>query len=105
MIVHIASPAELLTLTDSVTEDMEKLARAFWPGPLTMVVAAKPAVSRITTTLDRVFAVRMPDNEITLRLIEKPACRWQGRAPIFPATRARLRRRMSMTICKAASTP
>lgn len=71
MIVHIASPAELLTLTDSVTEDMEKLARAFWPGPLTMVVAAKPAVSRITTGGLDTVAVRMPDNEITLRLIRE----------------------------------
>lgn len=71
MIVHIASPAELLTLTDSVTEDMENLARAFWPGPLTMVVAAKPAVSRITTGGLDTVAVRMPDNEITLRLIRE----------------------------------
>lgn len=71
MIVHIASPAELLTLTDNVTEDMEKLARAFWPGPLTMVVAAKPAVSRITTGGLDTVAVRMPDNEITLRLIRE----------------------------------
>lgn len=71
MIVHIASPAELLTLTDSVTEDMENLASAFWPGPLTMVVAAKPAVSRITTGGLDTVAVRMPDNEITLRLIRE----------------------------------
>lgn len=71
MIVHIASPAELLALTDSVTEDMENLARAFWPGPLTMVVAAKPAVSRITTGGLDTVAVRMPDNEITLRLIRE----------------------------------
>lgn len=71
MIVHIASPAELLTLTDNVTEDMENLARAFWPGPLTMVVAAKPAVSRITTGGLDTVAVRMPDNEITLRLIRE----------------------------------
>lgn len=70
MIVHIAKMADLSTLTDEITEDMKKLAENFWPGPLTMVVKARPQVSRITTGGLDTVAVRMPDNEITLKLIE-----------------------------------
>jgi len=69
MIVHIAKGEELQTLTESITEDMKKLMEVFWPGPLTMVVPAKPQVSRITTGGLDTVAVRVPDNETTLRLI------------------------------------
>lgn len=57
-------------LTDNITDDMKKLAENFWPGPLTMVVQAKPQVSRITTGGLDTVAVRIPDNETTLKLIE-----------------------------------
>ena len=70
MIVHVAKPQDLTLLTDNITDDMKKLAENFWPGPLTMVVQAKPQVSRITTGGLDTVAVRMPDNETTLKLIE-----------------------------------
>ena len=67
MIVHVAKPQDLTLLTDNITDDMKKLAENFWPGPLTMVV---PQVSRITTGGLDTVAVRIPDNETTLKLIE-----------------------------------
>lgn len=70
MIVHVAKPQDLTLLTDNITDDMKKLAENFWPGPLTMVVQAKPQVSRITTGGLNTVAVRIPDNETTLKLIE-----------------------------------
>lgn len=70
MIVHVAKPQDLTLLTDNITDDMKKLAENFWPGPLTMVVQAKPQVSRITTGGLDTVAVRIPDNETTLKLIE-----------------------------------
>ena len=71
MIVHVAKIEDLKELTENITEDMKKLAEKFWPGPLTMVVQARPRVSRITTGGLDTVAVRMPDNETALRLIEK----------------------------------
>lgn len=71
MIVHVAKTEDLKSLTENITEDMKKLAESFWPGPLTMVVRARPGVSRITTGGLDTVAVRMPDNETALRLIEK----------------------------------
>lgn len=71
MIVHIATQEQLYKLTDRITEDMRKLAEAFWPGPLTMVVPAKPQVPRVTTGGLDTVAVRMPDNKTTLALINE----------------------------------
>ena len=71
MIVHIARPEQILDLTFEITEDMQKLMDAFWPGPLTMVVPARPEVPRVTTGGLDTVAVRMPDNQATLRLIEE----------------------------------
>ena len=48
MIVHIAGPEQILQLTFEVTGDMKKLMEVFWPGPLTMVVPARPQVPRVT---------------------------------------------------------
>lgn len=48
----------------------EKLAFKFWPGPLTMVLPAKPVVPEITRGGLETVAVRMPDNDIALRIIE-----------------------------------
>ena len=70
MIVHVAKADDLRILTDHITEDMKKLIEAFWPGPLTVVVPARPEVSRITTGGLDTVAVRMPDNETAIRLIE-----------------------------------
>jgi len=71
MIVHIADEADLNQLTYEITEDMKKLMEAFWPGALTMVVPARPEVSRVTTGGLDTVAVRMPDNETTLALIRE----------------------------------
>ena len=70
MIVHVARAEDLRKLTDEITEDVRKLTEAFWPGPLTMVVHARPEVSRITTGGLDTVAVRMPDNDTALKLIE-----------------------------------
>ena len=69
MIVHIADRSELSGLTDEVTADMETLMDAFWPGPMTMVVKAKPEVPKVTTGGLDTVAVRMPNHPVALALI------------------------------------
>lgn len=71
MIVHIGRKEEIAALTECVTDDMKRLAEAFWPGPLTMVVPAKPEIPRVTTGGLDTVAVRMPDNACTLELIKE----------------------------------
>lgn len=69
MIVHISSKDDLEHLTFEITEDMKKLADVFWPGPLTMVVPARPVVPRVTTGGLDTVAVRMPSDVTAAALI------------------------------------
>ncbi|MBR3212498.1 MAG: L-threonylcarbamoyladenylate synthase, partial [Firmicutes bacterium] len=62
MIVHIAFPDGLGELAGQVTPDMENLAAAFWPGPLTMVVPRKPLVPDVTTGGLDTVGVRLPES-------------------------------------------
>lgn len=74
MIVHIASKADFARLTPYITEDMEKLMEAFWPGPLTMVVPRKPLIPDTTTGGLNTVGIRMPDHLVALELISKSGC-------------------------------
>ena len=49
LIVHIADVSALRNLTDEVPGKAVKLAKAFWPGPLTMIVKKSAAVPYETT--------------------------------------------------------
>lgn len=69
MIVHIADRSQLSGLTDEVTADMKTLMDAFWPGPMTMVVKARPEVPKVTTGGLDTVAIRMPDHPVALALI------------------------------------
>jgi L-threonylcarbamoyladenylate synthase len=47
----------------------EKLAAAFWPGPLTIVVEKSPDLSDVVTAGLDTVGIRCPDNALALRLI------------------------------------
>jgi len=69
MIVHIARASDIGLLAREITSDVVKLADAFWPGPLTMVLPKRAEVpSRVTGGLDTV-GVRLPDSDIALAFI------------------------------------
>ena len=69
MIVHISDMGMLDWVAASLPENARKLAEAFWPGPLTMVLPKAEHVPLVTTGgLDSV-AVRMPSNAIARAII------------------------------------
>ena len=70
MIAHISSKDDLAALTDGITPDVMKLMEVFWPGPLTMVVPAKPVVPRVTTGGLDTVAVRMPSDHVAAAIIK-----------------------------------
>ena len=55
-------------------EAARKLAGAFWPGPLTMIVWKSDAVPMATTGGMDTVAVRMPNHPVALDLIRKSGC-------------------------------
>ena len=71
LIVHVDSIEMARRLVRDWPERAERLARVFWPGPLTLVLLKQPHVpDRLTSGLDTV-AVRMPANPIALALIQE----------------------------------
>ena len=69
LIVHIDTVDMLDGLVSTVPESAKKLAAAFWPGPLTMVMPRGPKVAdEVCAGLDTV-GIRMPSDPVARRLI------------------------------------
>ena len=71
LIIHIAEVEDLDRVAKVVPEQAKKLAEAFWPGPLTMVVWKNENVPYATTGGLDTVAVRMPNHPVALELIRK----------------------------------
>jgi len=69
LIVHISDIKMLDGIVKKIDNVSKKLMENFWPGPLTIILPKKENISNlITAGLDTV-GVRMPENEIALRII------------------------------------
>ena len=69
LILHVASLEKVNPFVSSFPEKLKRLAEAFWPGPLTVLLPRKASVPDLVTSgLDRV-AVRVPNHSLTLALL------------------------------------
>lgn len=71
LITHIADIKELYKLSEQVSPVALKLAKVFWPGPLTLVLRKSKLVSDIITAGLDTVAIRMPEDNIALSLIRE----------------------------------
>lgn len=69
LIVHVATLSQAKDLA-IWTPLADELAKAFWPGPLTLVLKRKPSVSDIITSGLDTVAVRMPSHPIFRELLK-----------------------------------
>ena len=69
LILHIADPEQMEEICKDIPASAYRLAEAFWPGPLTMVLPAKDIVPKCTTAGLPTVAVRCPDCAITRSII------------------------------------
>lgn len=69
LIVHICRLEDLEGAALYVPEEALRLAGAFWPGPLTMILPKRPELPRETTGGLDTVAVRFPSNKIAQALI------------------------------------
>lgn len=69
LIVHIADMEALPAIVKNVPETAKKLAEAFWPGPLTMIMEKSELVPGETTGGLDTVAVRMPSDGTALAFI------------------------------------
>lgn len=71
LIVHIADVAALSELAEEVPETAYRLADAFWPGPLTMILKKSGKVPKATTGGLDTVAIRMPSDPVAATLIRR----------------------------------
>lgn len=71
LILHIAEPGQMELFCHDIPESAYRLAEAFWPGPLTMVLPAKDCVPKATTAGLSTVAVRCPDSAVTREIIRQ----------------------------------
>ncbi len=71
LIVHISSVDYLTQIVEYVPEKARRLADAFWPGPITLVLKKKHTIPDLITAGKDTVAVRVPNHPITLELLNK----------------------------------
>jgi len=69
VIVHVADVASARALTLAWPEAAEKLARAFWPGPLTMLLPRSGKIPDVCTSGREKAGLRLPSHPVARALI------------------------------------
>jgi L-threonylcarbamoyladenylate synthase len=75
LIVHVSDRAQAETLV-SFNDTADRLARAFWPGPLTLVLPLREdaGISRLATCGLDTLAIRIPGHDLAQRLLARAGC-------------------------------
>ncbi len=69
LIIHVANK-NLESLVKEIPSIANKIMDRFWPGPLTLIFKKKNIIPDVTSANLDTIGVRMPSNEIALKLIE-----------------------------------
>jgi len=69
LILHLAGASWLARYTRTDDDRAATLAHAFWPGPLTMIVAKSDAVGAFVTGGQESVALRVPDHPLALAIL------------------------------------
>lgn len=71
LIVHISDISQVTDWATDFPEIAVKLAKAFWPGALTLVLPAKSHVSRVVRGDEPTVALRVPNHPLALTLLKQ----------------------------------
>ncbi|MBQ8603829.1 MAG: threonylcarbamoyl-AMP synthase [Oscillospiraceae bacterium] len=71
LIVHISDYNMLKEVAAEIPEDAMKLAEAFWPGPLTIILKKTALIPDTTSAGLDTVGIRMPSNPVVLEIISK----------------------------------
>ena len=78
ILLLIDSLEQLSSLAQDLPPAFRRIAGAFWPGPLTLVVPSSPLVPAAITAGTGTVAVRMPGAPLVRRLIRASGCPLTG---------------------------
>ena len=70
LIVHISDVSQVPKWASVFPDTAIKLAQAFWPGPLTLILPAKSHVSKVVRGGEATIALRVPNHPLTLALLK-----------------------------------
>jgi L-threonylcarbamoyladenylate synthase len=71
LIVHTFAISEIEKFVTYIPEKAKKLAKKFWPGPLTLLLEKKEIIPDIVTSGLNTVGVRIPNHPLTLELLKK----------------------------------
>jgi len=71
LIIHVPTIESIAKYAVLEDERLQKLAKAFWPGPLTLLLPKKEIIPNIVTSGLEQVAVRIPNHQLTLELLNK----------------------------------
>lgn len=71
LIVHVAAIEDVNKLVENVPEGARVLMRAFWPGPLTLILPKKKVVSDLVTSGLTTVGVRWPNHPVAQAVIRE----------------------------------
>jgi L-threonylcarbamoyladenylate synthase len=69
LIVHVADAVQLANWARDIPPQAGKLARKFWPGPLTLILRRAPKVSDLVTGGQDTVALRVPSHPVAQALL------------------------------------
>lgn len=70
LLVHVSNMEQVKSLITEVSPTAEKLMEQFWPGPLSIIMTARPAVPALARGGRSGVGLRMPSHPVSLALIE-----------------------------------
>lgn len=70
LIVHISEFNDIDKIAEEVPDTAKKLAKKFWPGPMTLIMKKKPIISDITSAGLSSIGIRMPSDKEARALIK-----------------------------------
>ncbi len=71
LIVHIADIAQLTDIAKDIPNSAYKLAEAYWPGPMTIILPKKDCIPDLCTSALPSVAVRFPSHPIAQAIIKE----------------------------------
>ena len=74
LIVHIAEISQIGDIAAEIPEIALRLAKAFWPGPLTMVLPKRDCIPMVTSGGLDTVGIRMPSHPVARALIRESGC-------------------------------
>jgi L-threonylcarbamoyladenylate synthase len=103
LIIHIPNQDAMAAWAIDIPKEAYQLAKAFWPGPLTLVLKRHPSVPKIVTGGQETVALRVPNHPLTLELlhafqggIAAPSANRYGK--ISPTTAEHVREDLGMDV-------